>query len=378
MENKLIQQVNSLKDLVEPQLVTAFKNVDESLTFPEILNVRRIYITGSGDSYAAGIALKRMFEAYGDTFGVDVLKTIYFTRYISKEDYEKEPHGSTLLIGISNGGESARTVEALSMANELGYLTLAITNNKNSTCAKTAQKLLHLDIEKPEYVSVGLRSYLAIMFALTALIVKFGRVRGTISSMKEEAIKKSILELFNRYDENYADYNKQAKEIAERIHHADILDFIADDIHQASAYFVAAKFTECTGKLFSLAESENWCHLHAYLKEDYPIPTFVFANKNQASYSRLVETAQQATKMGRDVYVVGDVNPKDFSNNTLVLLPSLDGDNYPHIYFEYIPLSLVVGYVQDIVGSLDFSSKDHLKFGTTSSSKVESLESLGL
>ncbi len=374
--NKLIMQIDSLTDLVEHQLSMSFENVEECLSFSDILNVRRVIITGSGDSYASGIALKKFFEKYGDTFGVDIVRQIYFTRYVSKDNYEKDSPGSTLLIGISNGGESSRTVEALSVGNDLGYLTLAITNNKESRCAKLADRTLLMDLAKPEYVSVGLRSYLAMLFSLTALVVKFGRVRGIISSMYENNVKKEILELFKKYNNKYEDYKTQAKKIAEKIYDSVVIDFIADDSHLASAYFIAAKFSECTGKLFSIEESETWCHLHAYLKAAKPIPTFILAHKDQGSYSRLIETAAHARKIGRDVYVMGDINIEDFEGCEVIKLPHIEKGSYQHIYYEYIPASLIVGYVQNIVKTDDFCTKKHLQYGTTRSSKVLNLETI--
>lgn len=372
MTNALMQQVDSLKELAHAQFNTAFSNAQQVMSFTEISNIRRIYIAGLGDSYAAALGLVKLFKKYSDTYGVDVITPMHFTRFAKNNNFDKGEPNSTLMITISNGGESSRIVEIVTKAKEMKLLTMAITNNPNSRSAKLSDKVLLMELEKVPYATVGLRSYLTMLYNLFSFILHFGRVRGTISSYQEEELKNAAMQLFDEYVEKFDEFKDIAKKIANEIEDDEIIDFIGDDTSYASAYFASAKFVECLGSLISIDDSENWCHINAYLKSDRAIPTFIFANKYSTSYSREVDTAMQAVLMNRRVIVVGDVNQEDFSEKaTIIALPECEKYSWIHNFYEYIPLSMIVAYLQEKKNTKDFCTGKHLKNATTKSSKIE-------
>lgn len=203
MTNALMQQVDSLKELAHAQFNTAFSNAQQVMSFTEISNIRRIYIAGLGDSYAAALGLVKLFKKYSDTYGVDVITPMHFTRFAKNNNFDKGEPNSTLMITISNGGESSRIVETVTKAKEMKLLTMAITNNPNSRSAKLSDKVLLMELEKVPYATVGLRSYLTMLYNLFSFILHFGRVRGTISSYQEEELKNAAMQLFDEYVEKF-------------------------------------------------------------------------------------------------------------------------------------------------------------------------------
>lgn len=374
MTNALMQQVDSLKSLAQQQLDIAFSNAQKVMSFSEISNVRKIYIAGLGDSYAAALGLVKLFKKYGDICEVEVITPMHFTRFVKRNsnNFDKREPNSTLMIAISNGGESARIIELVQKAKEMKLLTLAITNNPTSRVAQLSGKTMLLNLEEVSYAIVGVRSYLTMLFTLFAFILYFGRVRGSVSPLREERLKISVVQLFKQYVEKYDEFKKTARYIAEEIVDNEIIDFIGDDESYASAYFSSAKFVECLGSLISVDDSENWCHINAYLKSENSVPTFIFANKHSLSYSRAVETARQAVMMNRKTVVVGDVDKHDFNSTVIIVaLPECNENSWIHVFYEYIPVSMVVAYLQEMKNTKNFCTEIHLKNATTKSSKIE-------
>lgn len=103
MTNALMQQVDSLKELAHEQFNTAFSNAQQVMSFVEISNIRRIYIAGLGDSYAAALGLVKLFKKYSDTYGVDVVTPMHFTRFVKNNNFDKGEPNSTLMITVMVG-----------------------------------------------------------------------------------------------------------------------------------------------------------------------------------------------------------------------------------------------------------------------------------
>lgn len=74
----------------------------ESLPMKEIMDARRILITGCGDSYAAGIAMKPLLEEMLQ-MPVDVMRAVEFSRHLPSSCLEEGP-GSPLVVLISVSG----------------------------------------------------------------------------------------------------------------------------------------------------------------------------------------------------------------------------------------------------------------------------------
>ena len=113
-DNPIRQQTFSLTDLVEAQLEGCFgPGLKELMSMAEIFDARKIILTGCGDSYGAAIAMAPVIAKYCDCFGVQAMRTVEFTRFLSKADIGIGEPNSPLVIAISAGGGTARICEAL-------------------------------------------------------------------------------------------------------------------------------------------------------------------------------------------------------------------------------------------------------------------------
>lgn len=370
MENKLKLQIKSMDDLVSDYVDHTLEGDLSGFDFNTIKDVNNVYLLGAGDSLATGLSLKNIFKKYTSIANVNVVKSIDFTRSTPAKNIINDST-SSLVIGISNGGESARIIEAIEKANTLGIPNILITNSLESRGAMAAQNVITTNVPKYKYEAPGLRSYFGTTLILLTFILRFSEFLGKLNKSEIEDIQYEIKELYDKYSKRMGTFNTSAEKIAKEIKDIDFYDFIADGMTSATAYFNSAKFVECSGKLVNLHDSEEWCHVNTFLLNPENIPTFIFASQDSASYSRIIETAKQANALNRKLIIVGNVNEEDFPEETIFIqLPTSEKYPWLKVLFEYIPVSLVASYVAEMNEDIYFNDELHLDTQSIRDSKI--------
>ena len=120
--------------------------IKEAISDEELKKIRRVVITGNGDSYAASLATREFnSRMFGDR-DYHALRCIDVARHFV---YSTENPEETLVIVISVSGGGSRVTEAMKRATAKGCTTLAITGHPESRMAQEAQHILKIEIEKP-------------------------------------------------------------------------------------------------------------------------------------------------------------------------------------------------------------------------------------
>ena len=120
-----------MKEIMEePVLINQFINrhIEDMDKLPDISKYKQIHIVGCGSAYYAGMIGKNFFEDDGLKVEVDVASEYRYRNVIYDE--------KTLVILISQSGETADTIAAMRKANEEKVDTLAIVNVDSSTLAR--------------------------------------------------------------------------------------------------------------------------------------------------------------------------------------------------------------------------------------------------
>ena len=133
----IVAQVKSLPELIRSEFETLDMRVRRLLNHNECLSVKRIVITGCGDSHMAGLAAELAFEQIAG-IPTEPMTAMQAARY-GTPHFEKLFPRNPLTIGISVSGTVARTREALALARNAGALTVAVTANPDSPLAKAAE-----------------------------------------------------------------------------------------------------------------------------------------------------------------------------------------------------------------------------------------------
>ena len=124
-DHYMMKEINEEPILVKKLIDKYIDNLDK---LPDIKKYKHIHIVGCGSAYYAGMIGKNFLEDEGIGVDIDVASE-YRYRNIK---YEK----NTLVILISQSGETADTIAAMRKANDEGVDTLAIVNVDSSTIAR--------------------------------------------------------------------------------------------------------------------------------------------------------------------------------------------------------------------------------------------------
>ena len=156
-ENSMVRQVRSIPELLANQYGDLEPKTRKVLTTPEIFSIQRIVLTGCGDSHAAAMATKYVFEALTG-IPTEVVPIIELSRFYSAKQLGFAPN-NPLVIAVSNSGNVARIAEGVQRVVKLGGFVLGVTGNPASALGQSASRVLKLNI--PPFESApGVRSYL--------------------------------------------------------------------------------------------------------------------------------------------------------------------------------------------------------------------------
>ena len=188
-EHFMMKEIHEQPKAVQDTLGSVIKNncIDLSsveITEEEIQQFEQIYIVACGSAWHVGMAAQYVIE--------DLADVPVRVELASEFRYRKMPtNKNSLVIVISQSGETADTLAALRLAKEKGITTLAIVNVVGSSIAREADKVFYT-LAGPEISVATTKAYSAQLVAMYCLAVQFARVRNTIT---EEQYGNYITEL---------------------------------------------------------------------------------------------------------------------------------------------------------------------------------------
>jgi len=181
MLKEIHEQVNTITDTLRGRL-----NLNEGTAhlggisdyIDRIEKAHRIYITACGTSWHAGIMGKYLLEEYA---GIPV-----HVEYASEFRYRKPIIDSrTVIIAISQSGETADTLAAIKKAKEFGALTVGICNVVGSSIARETDCGIYTHAG-PEIGVASTKAFTSQVTVLFLLSLCFGRRNGLSQSSGKE------------------------------------------------------------------------------------------------------------------------------------------------------------------------------------------------
>lgn len=360
--NPLGNQALSLVDLVDTQLDICFSEdtLENLMSMAEIFNVRKIYITGCGDSIAAAGAMAEVLLTYTGVFHCEMVEPMEFARFMKMEDVGTGEPDSPLVIAISAGGGTARVVEILKKANQMGAFTLLVTNKKESAAAEEAKRVFFLNTPHMTEDFPGLRSYFAGIVGLIALACRMGQVKGILPPGAGEEFQAAVRGYVHSFGDVMEQIDDQMFELAKTWKDYELFDFIGDGPELFSALFGLEKFIEVAGVMGNFDDSEDWCHIDYHVKNPESIGTVLFADCHAPGYGRERETAAAACGIGRPLLVVTNGDAGDFPADAHVCRIPDTPENFRWLMplMDYVPVALLAGYCSTLAGRKFFNEFD--------------------
>ncbi|MDM7912972.1 MAG: glutamine--fructose-6-phosphate transaminase (isomerizing), partial [Methanotrichaceae archaeon] len=184
----------------------------------EIRTLERVSIIACGTSYHAGLLAKYLFNrAAGLPVDVDV----------ASEFLHLQVRPGTLVLGITQSGETADTLLALKKARTCGTRSLAITNVVGSTVTELVNGTIYTRCG-PEIGVAATKTFTSQLVALILLAIRLGRARGHLTP---DQGRKMIVELTRLPGlvQRVLEKRSEIKEIAELYADAECYFFIGRD-----------------------------------------------------------------------------------------------------------------------------------------------------
>ena len=177
MLKEMYEQSKTVTDTMSPRIKDGEIVIEElGLTDEEIRNLSRIYMVACGSAYHAGMTGKYVMEGIARIpVEVDLASEFRYRDPILDEN--------SLVVVISQSGETADTLAALREAQQRGCRVLGIVNVVGSSIAREADNVMYT-WAGPEISVATTKAYSAQLIALYLLALKFADVRGKIT--KEE------------------------------------------------------------------------------------------------------------------------------------------------------------------------------------------------
>lgn len=185
MLKEMHEQPKAVKDTLTPRIKNGDVVIEElGMTDEEIRAISKIFIVACGSAYYTGVTAKYVFEKLARIpVEVDLASEFRYRDPILPEN--------TLVVIVSQSGETADTLAALRLAKEKGVRTLGIVNVVGSSIAREADNVMYT-WAGPEIAVATTKAYSTQLIAQYLLAMKFAKVRGTVSQNDFDAMIQSL------------------------------------------------------------------------------------------------------------------------------------------------------------------------------------------
>ncbi len=173
MLKEMYEQPKAITDTFSPRIKDGKIVIEElGMTDAQIRKIKKIMIVACGSAYHTGVTSKYVFEDLARIpVEVDLASEFRYRNPILDEH--------TLVIVISQSGETADTLAALREAKKRGAKVLGIVNVVGSSIAREADNVMYT-WAGPEIAVATTKAYSAQLIALYLLAMKFAQARGEI------------------------------------------------------------------------------------------------------------------------------------------------------------------------------------------------------
>src|SRR3954447_23803187 len=283
------------------------------LTELEVRNLRRIVIVAAGTSYHAGVVGRYIIEEWGRIpVEPDIASEWIYRNPVLSRD--------TLVIGISQSGESRDTVNAMKLARERGARTLAITNMMGTQITREAAATLYTRCGMEVGVAAS-KTFTAQVALLSLLALRLAEIRRTLPQDEIEFILDKLHELPEKMSQ-FLDGDHPIDAIAQRFYDRPFFLYLGRHIGLPVALEGALKLKEISyipTDAYSAGEMKHGPI--AMLDEGTPV---VVVATNIHTYDKIVSNIQETRARGAHVIAIATDGNEDIQHhaNDVIYVPS--------------------------------------------------------
>jgi len=209
MLKEIHEQSSAVADTLEGWLDLAGAMPDIGIDEQRLRKIRRVVIVACGTSYHAGLAGRIALERWAHIpVEVDLASEFRYRAPLLEED--------SLIVGITQSGETADTLAAMRLARGRGALVLALTNVPGSQVTQEADGVL-LTRAGMEIGVAATKTFVAQVAALYGFALRMAQLRGTLPAPALEDLHGELTLLPARLDEVLVSVQRPVQLLAERL-----------------------------------------------------------------------------------------------------------------------------------------------------------------
>ncbi len=342
MLKEIHEQPDVIRNILVGKLHTSDSNIvlDEvKLTKETLKNLNRIQVIACGTSLHAAMIGKYIIENFCE-IPVDVEAS---SEYIYRKTVTDE---HTLVIGVSQSGETADTLTAIKQSKARGSHILIITNRPDSAMAREADSLVPVNAGIEVSVAAT-KSYIAQLTSFYLLALYMAEVKGTMAKSDLTNLKSEILQLPQKIEQILA-HKENIQTCARKYANTRDFIYIARGINYPTALEGALKLKEisyinATG--YPAGELKHGPI--AMLDETMPVLSILM---NGSVYEKLLSNSEEAK--ARNARMIALTNSNDSKLDDLfdyiIKVPEVTELLSPII--AMIPLQLIAYYIAEFLG----------------------------
>ena len=308
----------------------------------EILEkVQHVQIVACGTSYNSGMAARYWFEALaGVSCDVEIASEFRYRKFVTRPN--------SLLLTLSQSGETADTLAALRLAKEKGYMAaMTICNVAGSSLVRESD-LAFMTRAGVELGVASTKAFTTQLASMLMLVTAIGKLNGHISDAKEQEIVKALQSLPAEIEKGLA-FDKDIEALAEDFAEKNHALFLGRGEYYPIAMEAALKLKEI-----------SYIHAEAYaageLKHgplaliDADMPVIVVAPNNDL-LEKVKSNIEEVRARGGQLYVFADKDA-GFTENEgmkIITMPKINEIVAPIFYT--VPMQLLAYHVALIKGT---------------------------
>ncbi|TML45620.1 MAG: glutamine--fructose-6-phosphate transaminase (isomerizing) [Actinobacteria bacterium] len=274
------------------------------LTDQELRNLRRIVILACGTAYHSGVVGRYIIEEWARIpVEPDIASEWRYRNPVLSKD--------TLVIGISQSGETADTLAAMRLAREKGAHTLAITNMMGSQITREVDSSLYTRCGLEVGVAAS-KTFTAQVALLSLIALKLAEVRKTLPGEEVELILDELYALPTKMTA-FLEGHHPIEEIADRFHDKPFFLYLGRHIGLPVALEGALKLKEISyipTEAYSAGEMKHGPI--ALLDEETPV---VCVATSSHVYEKVISNIQEVRARGAHVIAIATDGNEDIQHH---------------------------------------------------------------
>ena len=298
MMKEIHEQPDALRNTILPRCVNGMPDFSTDQISDDIFqNIDRVIITACGSAMHAGLIGRNMIERLARIpVSVDIASEFRYQNPIVDD--------RTLLITISQSGETADTLAALKLAKSKGAKTLSVVNVKGSSVARESDYVLYTHAG-PEISVASTKAYTVQPSVMYLIAFRLAYVSKQISEEETKSYMENLTNVASKVEEVLS-YDSQIENIAKRLAKAGNIFFIGRGLDHALS---------CEGSL-KLKEI-SYIHSEAYAAGELKhgtislitdsVPVIALATQPDV-YSKVISNVQEVRSRGAKVILITDIN----------------------------------------------------------------------